>query len=1802
MNKAFSFIVISLLLLNLILILDSIEFSEGKFIDDLGNPNDINNEERILTLDGPGDELLDGTTYFEFPLGQGSVLDAELNVSVMDYDDNYPLNPIIDVGLDDDIDWQFTGTGYGQMGYQQYFNDGTTKHTASFTNPNGGTDLSSTVQLPRSAQVSAANASLRGRFSQPDFQSYKYQSDLGLQGVLYVAMGDINNDGWDDAVVTSETLDKVVWYENDGTPLDSEWFRHEITSNLKSARSLDIGDMDSDGDLDVVATSYDPSNNYGIYWYENLNTTNNSHQGNGSAWQSHRIDSKTTYTYSPRCIKVADLDLDGDNDTVVGSYDTSKGGVYWYENVHGNGSNWTVYTIYHESNKDNRVTDIDVKNINHAAPHRLDVAAALNGQQWAVWFENDGDPVNTTGDWVRHNVYSRPYTYCLVIADMNGDNKNDVVVGYERSYGIYWYRAPNDVVNASTWNSNYYVSWIWYLADLDVGNINNDNYPDIVATSSSWDYIYFYRNNNAAGTSFSSYIIEYNFRGPYGIDLCNVDKDANGIDIVVCGRYSSEIRWYRNGGGSNPKWDAGSIEEISLYGPQGLFSADIDKDGNKDMIITGNRGGDVVWLEAPNDPTDMSNWTLHMIDNNLGNVLEVFVEDIDGDGWLDVAVTAQYPTNKVVWYKCPANPAATFNQWTMTEVDSYLYYAWGVHIADIDDDGDNDIVSAGRYANKVYWYRNNDVSTPGTGDGLSWTRFTIDSNLNYASSVWVEDMDSDGDLDVVAGSASWSSGSAVVWYEAPNDPTTTWVKYTVDNTLRYVYDVHVADIDQDGNPDIISAPYYDRYLRWHEAPDNPKTGTWVGHNIWTSQYNYLYAYNLWVDDIGNDGYYDIVVGVEGFNSVWWFEAPDEPAKAGSWTRYLVDPSISQPRGVFIEDVDSDGIKDVLASGWGSNQVNWYEVSISYPLDVSLEIDSTEIFFKSGELNKNTQHSNDFTSVVNSYLANHQDSFFTDEYGNEFINLKIAIKTQTEGRITIEDVDIEYDYTALVKNKPDSNLAWEITDLIPNRPNGTARIYIGFKSEVPCKVKIGDLKLEYNGAPDVQPMEDRSILEDTTNSYLYDLRDFFDDDYQLPDELYYGIKSYTNSEFIDIRVYKRYYLSINSTKSPHSNWNGESDVIVYAYDHEMIYTYSEQFTIKILPVDDPPEIKNEMPDLMVLMNTTNSDIDLDRLKRPFFTDVDSEKLYYFIHVDEKFKNNISLNLSTEKILEVSAIGGPIKNITVTVYCDDEPIQASKYQELKVYQTFQVEVLEIIDEAELIKPRWRKLPDCTLKEDHPGKNNWIYLPNYVVDYDDDPKTLEYTIVSISNNGYLEVVIDDDNNIDILPIVNFDGVSEVVLKARDSKGNYGIASFKIFMIPINDPPVIEIRQPLDGSRVINDVLFNGYAEDIEGLEVSTQIKFGPNTITNPWLDITNITKGFWYFPFDVSTYTEPTKLTVTVRAYDGELYSENESIKIIIDNTLKDSDGDGYSDGSDAFPFDIKEWKDTDNDGVGDNTDAFVNEPTQWSDIDDDGYGDNPKGKGFDHFPYDPTQFKDKDGDGYGDNPNGNNPDYYPYDKQYHAEGSMDGDQQEGFIESMAGNPLLPYLIMAIILIIVNLYLFTYLFMARSGKLEERRREKEEQRKQQKQQEEEEQQKQKASSESGVGSDQKQGMKDQPQLKGKQTQPLQRKPTMRPIVYYPGDEPPPPAPGFGPAPGQRGMGMGMPPFTPPPPHPGPMGTGIGVGMGVPQPGPVPHPYGPRPMPMPGPGGIPPSPPPPNMPIMPGQFGPTPMPRQRLPPKKEL
>jgi hypothetical protein len=137
-------------------------------------------------------------------------------------------------------------------------------------------------------------------------------------------LADINGDGRLDAVVGFEavsTIGKLAWYEQ---PADanSTWTEHVI-ANIIGPMSLDVGDLDKDGDIDVVVGEHNIANSSSarLIVFENLD-------GKGGNWKSHIV-----YTGDEHHDGAQLVDIDNDGDLDIISIGWGHGRVLLYENT-----------------------------------------------------------------------------------------------------------------------------------------------------------------------------------------------------------------------------------------------------------------------------------------------------------------------------------------------------------------------------------------------------------------------------------------------------------------------------------------------------------------------------------------------------------------------------------------------------------------------------------------------------------------------------------------------------------------------------------------------------------------------------------------------------------------------------------------------------------------------------------------------------------------------------------------------------------------------------------------------------------------------------------------------------------------------------------------------------------------------------------------------------------------------------------------------------------------------------------------------------------------------------------------------------------------------------------------------------------------------------------------------------------------------------------------------------------------------------------------------------------------------------
>jgi hypothetical protein len=97
---------------------------------------------------------------------------------------------------------------------------------------------------------------------------------------------------------------------------------------------------------------------------------------------------------------------------------------------------------------------------------------------------------------------------------------------------------------------------------------------------------------------------------------------------------------------------------------------------------------------------------------------------------------------------------------------------------------------------------------------ITFFEHTVDSNtFDRFHSVHVADVDGDGDVDILGAS---TVDDAILWWENLSGDGTVWSEHLVNDSFWVAVSVQGADVDGDGDVDILGAAYSDHDITWWE--------------------------------------------------------------------------------------------------------------------------------------------------------------------------------------------------------------------------------------------------------------------------------------------------------------------------------------------------------------------------------------------------------------------------------------------------------------------------------------------------------------------------------------------------------------------------------------------------------------------------------------------------------------------------------------------------------------------------------------------------------------------------------------------------------------------------------------------------------------------------------------------------------------------------------------------------------------------------------------------------------------------------
>uniref|UniRef100_UPI0034DE0F9C FG-GAP-like repeat-containing protein n=1 Tax=Candidatus Thiodubiliella endoseptemdiera TaxID=2738886 RepID=UPI0034DE0F9C len=582
-------------------------------------------------------------------------------------------------------------------------------------------------------------------------------------------LADIDGDGDLDLVV-GEGNGTLKYYQNTGTTSNPAYEVKTGDSNpfngidVRNYSTPTLADIDGDGDLDLVVGEQNGT----LKYYQNTGTTFNPayevKTGGSNPFNSIDVGGYSSPT-------LADIDGDGDLDLVVGKYRYDGTLKYYYNqqpsSVDGQAptptatNSWTLSNIP-AGQSAFKAGDIISLTLTMSETLKLNNTTGSKVVIAGKDFVLDKTASTTAGDKKLVFKYSVQAGDSIAATDFDIDNPtSDITLNNITDVAG---NAPVFTADRVVLTKLEYIEKIGSgnnpFEGIDVGGYSTPNLADIdgdgdldLVMGEAYGTLKYYQNTGT--TSNPAYEAKTGGSNPFnGINagffpkptLADIDGDGD-LDLVV-GENDGTLKYYQNTGTtSNPAYEAKTGDDNPFNGINAGYSSspilvDIDGDGDLDLVV-GERNGTLKYYQNTGTTSNPA-YEVKTGDSNpfngidVGNLSAPTLADIDGDGDLDLVMGEAYGTLK--YYQNtgttsnPAYEAKTGDDNPFNGID--VGYSSKPTLADIDGDGDLDLVVGEANGTLKYYYNQQPSSVDGQAPTPTATNSWTLSNIPAGQSAF----------------------------------------------------------------------------------------------------------------------------------------------------------------------------------------------------------------------------------------------------------------------------------------------------------------------------------------------------------------------------------------------------------------------------------------------------------------------------------------------------------------------------------------------------------------------------------------------------------------------------------------------------------------------------------------------------------------------------------------------------------------------------------------------------------------------------------------------------------------------------------------------------------------------------------------------------------------------------------------------------------------------------------------------------------------------------------------------------------
>lgn len=573
-------------------------------------------------------------------------------------------------------------------------------------------------------------------------------------------------------------------------------------------------------------------------------------------------------------ILIADLNSDNTKDLITIS--EVEGYIIIHPNINGDYTNTQSKLILENQNEyPTGASTIDINN-----DGLLDIIVCNRINNKISWFRNLGN-FNFSALTTLINISNGPNL--TLISDIDNDGKEDIITNLSaNNTAVVWLKNNGNGTFSSP--LTIYTNNSYAIEKMLSKDLNNDGYPEIVLGDSS-HYI-FWMQNSGDGTFQNGTDYIYVNSGK-AFDFEDINND-NYLDLIYASNSNivKKLNLQGNGFGANQSTSANiTFQEIKFK--------DIDQDGLSDLV--GSNGTSLSYTKRLANGSFIN--TTQLINTPPLNYF--IADDLNNDNYIDFIVPSYNPDNNSNVKKLSAYfRNINSNSYSEKPISFYNGAVFNIKIADLDNDGKEDIISSFK---SIIWNKNK-----GNGDFTSYRKISNSYPFSNTFTFEVEttDIDNDNDIDIVA---STNSGLEIYFNDGIGNFTSG---PTI--TLPYVSrNIEVADLNGDMLKDIVMT------FNAHAAGGTVSlawipnlTGVTFGNltTIGVSAYGYE-PYLIKCTDMDNDGNIDIVSHSNEYSRIHLHRNNGN----GIFTVSLIQNPVSAVC-IAIEDFDNDGDKDIFTGG------------------------------------------------------------------------------------------------------------------------------------------------------------------------------------------------------------------------------------------------------------------------------------------------------------------------------------------------------------------------------------------------------------------------------------------------------------------------------------------------------------------------------------------------------------------------------------------------------------------------------------------------------------------------------------------------------------------------------------------------------------------------------------------------------------------------------------------------------------------------------------------------------------------------